>query len=119
MLYIRLAEIKTLRISNGGVTEYAKNQRQQDIPQVFRSLEKNEKRAKQLLIQIQEAISSGQLRDSEMPEVKQFNTFLKKDRFLPETGKPLLSGFLRKLGAVFAVVSYDAKNLSKAMTIAR
>ncbi|GBC29602.1 hypothetical protein GLOIN_2v1778880 [Rhizophagus irregularis DAOM 181602=DAOM 197198] len=49
MLCIRPAEIKDLRISNGGVTGYVKNQDQQDIPRVFRSLEKNEERAKQLL----------------------------------------------------------------------
>ncbi len=71
-----------------------------------------------MLIWIQEAISSGQLRDPGVPRVKWFNTFLKKDRFLPETGKSLLPGSLRKLGAVFAVVSYGAKNLSEAMTIA-
>ena len=53
-----------------------------------------------------------------MPGVKWFNTFLKKDRFLPETGKPLLPSYLRKLEAVFAVVSNGVKNLSEAMTIA-
>ncbi|CAG8762912.1 740_t:CDS:1, partial [Cetraspora pellucida] len=63
MLCIRPAEIKNLRISNGTVTEYAKNQGQQDIPQVFRSLEKNEKRAKQLLTWIQDNICSEQLKD--------------------------------------------------------
>ena len=52
MLCVRPAEIKTLRISNGGVTRYAKNREQQDIPRVFRSLEKNEERASQLLIWI-------------------------------------------------------------------
>ncbi|CAG8769166.1 6115_t:CDS:1, partial [Rhizophagus irregularis] len=36
-------------------------------------------------------------------------------RFLPETGKPLLSSYLRKLGAVFAVILNGAKNLSEAM----
>ena len=50
--------------------------------------------------------------------VKWFNTFLKNDRFLPETGKPLLSRYLRKLGVVFAVVAHRAKNLSEAMSIA-
>ena len=113
-----LADIKTLHISNGGVTGYAKNWGQQDIIWVFRSLEKNEERTKQLLIWIQKAISSGQLRDPGVSEVKWFKTFLKKDRYLPKTGKPLLSGSLRKLGAVFAVVSYGAKNLSEATTIA-
>ncbi|GBC14879.2 hypothetical protein GLOIN_2v1785145 [Rhizophagus irregularis DAOM 181602=DAOM 197198] len=73
MLCIRPAEIKDLRISNGSVTG---------------SPEKNEERARQLLIWIQEAISSGQLKDP---------------------GKP---------GAVFAVVAHGAKNLSKAETIA-
>jgi hypothetical protein len=118
MLCARPAEIKNLRISNGGVTGYAKNRGQQDNPRVFRSLEKGEEQAKQLLVWIQGAISSGQLRDPGVPGVKWFNTFLKKDRFLPETGKPLLPRYLRKLGAVFAVVSHGAKNLSEAMTIA-
>ncbi|RIA84450.1 hypothetical protein C1645_832260 [Glomus cerebriforme] len=118
MLCIRPAEIKTLRICNGGVTGYAKNWGQQDIPRIFRSLEKNEERASQLLTWIQEVISSGQLRDPEKPRVLWFNTFLKKDEFLPETGKPLLPSSLRKLGAVFAVVAHGAKNLSEAMSIA-
>ena len=59
MLCIRPAEIKNLCIFNGGVTGYAKNRGAQDIPRVFRSLEKNEKRARQLLKWIQEAISFG------------------------------------------------------------
>ncbi|CAB4405528.1 unnamed protein product [Rhizophagus irregularis] len=50
MLCIRPAEIKTLRISNEGVIGYAKNQGQQDISRVFRSLEKNEERARELLV---------------------------------------------------------------------
>src|SRR5438128_8252080 len=36
MLCIRPAEIKNLRIANGGITGYAKNRGQQDIPRVFR-----------------------------------------------------------------------------------
>ncbi|PKB95925.1 hypothetical protein RhiirA5_385684 [Rhizophagus irregularis] len=118
MLCIRPAEIKDLCISNGSVTGYSKNREQQDNPWVFRSLERDEEQAKLLLTWIQDAISSGQLRDPGVPGVKWFNTFLKKDRFLPETGKPLLPSYLRKLGAVFAVVSNGAKNLSDAMTIA-
>jgi hypothetical protein len=120
MLCIRPAEIKTLRISNGGVTGYAKNRGQQDIPRVFRSLEKNEERASQLLTWIQEAISSGQLRDPGKPGVLWFNRFLKKDEFLPETEsrKPLLPSSLRKLGAVFASVVHGPKNPSKANTYA-
>ncbi|PKC58015.1 hypothetical protein RhiirA1_471618 [Rhizophagus irregularis] len=65
-----------------------------------------------------DAISSGQLRDPGVSGVKWFNTFQKKDRFLPKTGKPLLSSYLRKLGAVFAVILNGAKNLSEAMSIA-
>src|SRR6266496_5108869 len=118
MLCIRPAEIKDLRISNGSVTGYAKNRGQQDNPRIFRSLERDEERAKLLLTWIQDAISSGQLRDPGVPGVKWFNTFLKKDRFLPETGKPLLPSYLRKLGMVFAVVAHRAKNLSETMTIA-
>jgi hypothetical protein len=49
MLCICPAEIKTLCISNGSVTGYAKNRGQQDISRVFRSLEKNEERVSQLL----------------------------------------------------------------------
>ncbi|CAG8750704.1 19497_t:CDS:2, partial [Rhizophagus irregularis] len=67
---------------------------------------------------ISDAISSEQLRDPGVPGVKWFNTFLKKNRFLPETSKPLLPSYLCKLGAVFAVVLNGAKNLSDAMTIA-
>ena len=85
---------------------------------MFRSLEKNGERARQLLTWIQDSITTGQLRDPGVPGVKWFNTFLKKDRFLPKTGKPLLPRYLRKLGAVFAVVTHRAKNLSEAMTIA-
>ena len=120
MLCICPAEIKNLHISNGSVTGYAKNRGQQDIPRVFRSLEKNEERARQLLIWIQNAISSEQLRDPGKLGSTYLSTFLKKDEFIPKTEsrKPLLPSYLRKLGAVFAVVSHDAKNLSEAMTIA-
>ncbi|GET67009.1 hypothetical protein GLOIN_2v1487796 [Rhizophagus irregularis DAOM 181602=DAOM 197198] len=67
---------------------------------------------------IQEAIFSGQLKDPGKPGVLWFNTFLKKDKFLPKVGKPLLPSSLRKIGTVFAVVAHGAKNLSKAETIA-
>ncbi|CAB4479299.1 unnamed protein product [Rhizophagus irregularis] len=89
MLCIRPAEIKDLRISNGGVTGY-----------------------------IQEAISSGRLGDPGTPGTGILSRFLKKAEFLPETGKPLLSSFLRNLGAVFAIVASGVRNLSKANTIA-
>ena len=118
MLCIHPTEIKNLRIFNRDVTGYVKNRKAQNIPRVFRSLEKNEKRARQLLTWIQEAISSGQLRDPEKPGSVYLNAFLKKNEFLLESGKPLLSSYLRKLGVVFAVVSNSAKNLSEAMTIA-
>ncbi|CAG8645814.1 hypothetical protein C2G38_2226403 [Gigaspora rosea] len=92
MLCIRPAKIKNLRISNGAVTGYAKNRGQQDIPRV----------------------DPGKLGSTYL------SAFLKKDEFIPETEsrKPLLPSSLRKLGAVFAVVSNGAKNLSEAMTIA-
>jgi len=73
---------------------------------------------KQLLVWIQEAISFKQLRDPGKSDALWFNTFLKKDEFLLETGKLLLSGSLHKLEAVLAVVAHGAKNVSEAMTIA-
>ncbi|CAG8822053.1 20270_t:CDS:2 [Gigaspora margarita] len=118
MLCIRPSEIKSLRISNGSVTGYAKNRGQQDIPRVFRSLEKNEDRARQLLIWIQEAIISEQLKDPGKLGSSYLSTFLKKDEFIPESDKPLLPSFLRKLGAVFASVVHGPKNASKANTYA-
>ena len=104
--------------SKWGVTGYAKNQGQQDILRVFRSLEKNEERARQLLTWIQEAIVSGALKDPGKPESTYLCSFLKKNEFIPKPDKPLLPSYLHKLGAVFAVVSNGAKNLSDAMTIA-
>ncbi|CAG8611255.1 20522_t:CDS:2, partial [Gigaspora margarita] len=118
MLCIRPAEIKNLRISNGGVTGYAKNRGQQDIPRVFRSLEKNEEWAKELLTWIQEAIVSGQLRDPGKLGSMYLSTFLKKDKFIPKPYKLLLPSSLRKLGSVFASVVHSAKNLSEANTFA-
>ncbi|RIB22895.1 hypothetical protein C2G38_2172803 [Gigaspora rosea] len=91
-----------------------------DIPQVFRSLEKNEKRARELLTWIQEAISSGQLRDSRKLGSMYLSTFLKKNKFIPETEshKPLVPSSLRKLGSVFASIVHSPYNLSKANTYA-
>ena len=85
---------------------------------MFRSLEKNEERARQLLTWIQKAISSGQLRDPGKPSILWFNTFLKKDEFLPESSKPLLPSSLCNLEATFAVVAHRSMNVSKANTIA-
>ncbi|PKC06745.1 hypothetical protein RhiirA5_377589 [Rhizophagus irregularis] len=62
MLCIRPAEVKSLRISDGRVTGYVKHRDQVDIPRAFKSMEKNEERARQLLKWIQDAISSGQLK---------------------------------------------------------
>ncbi|CAG8807447.1 5582_t:CDS:2, partial [Dentiscutata erythropus] len=101
MLCICSAEIKNLRISNGTVTGYAKNRGQQDIPRVFRLLEKNEERAKQLITWIQDNICSGQLKEPGKLGSMYLSTFLKKDEFIPESGEPLLPSSLRKLGAVF------------------
>src|SRR6185369_2896546 len=77
MLCIRPAELKTLRITDAGVTGYAKNRGQPDIPRKFRSMEKNQERAKELLTWIQRAISSGRMGDPGKPGVKWFNRFLK------------------------------------------
>ena len=85
---------------------------------MFRSLEKNKERARQLLTWIQDAISSGQLRDPGKPGSIYLSSFLKKDEFIPKPYKPLLPSSLRKLGSVFAVVAYSAKNLSEAKSIA-
>ncbi|CAG8806445.1 2324_t:CDS:2, partial [Dentiscutata erythropus] len=49
MLCIRPAELRTLRIIDAGVTGYAKNRGQPDIPRKFRSMEKNQERARELL----------------------------------------------------------------------
>ena len=78
MLCIHLAKIKNLRIANGSVTGYAKNRSQQDISRVFRSLKKNEKRARQLLTWIQEAIVSEMLKDPGKPRLTYLSSFLKK-----------------------------------------
>ncbi|KAF0434159.1 hypothetical protein F8M41_004931 [Gigaspora margarita] len=59
MLCIHLAELTTLCITDAGVTGYAKNQGQPDIPRKFRSMEKNQERARELLTWIQNAISSS------------------------------------------------------------
>ncbi|PKB99588.1 hypothetical protein RhiirA5_429456 [Rhizophagus irregularis] len=107
MLCICLAELKTLCIvANGKVTGYVKNRNQEDLPQVFRSMEKSEERARQLLSWVQNAISSRQLRDPSIAEVKWLNTFLKNHDLLP-----------CKIEIVFVVVVHEAKNLSNAITI--
>ncbi|RGB22535.1 hypothetical protein C1646_775923 [Rhizophagus diaphanus] len=87
-----------------------------DISQVFRSLEKNEERVRQLLTWIQEAIISGVLKDPEKPGSIYLSSFLKKDEYIPKPYEPLLPSSLRKLGAVFTSVVHKPKNLSKANT---
>ncbi|CAG8512430.1 19459_t:CDS:2 [Gigaspora rosea] len=96
MLCIRPAEIKNLHISNGA----------------------NEERAKQLLTWIQDNICSGELKDPGKLGSTYLSTFLKKDKFIPESGEPLLPSSLYKLGAVFASVAHGPKNTSKANTYA-
>ncbi|CAG8819508.1 28886_t:CDS:2 [Gigaspora margarita] len=88
------------------------------ILRVFRSLEKNEEQAKELLTWIQEAIVSRQLRDPGKLGSIYLSTFLKKDEFIPKPYKPLLTSSLRKIGSVFAFVVHSAKNLSEANTFA-
>ncbi|CAG8619385.1 9299_t:CDS:2, partial [Dentiscutata erythropus] len=61
MLCIRPAEFTSLRITDTGVVGYAKNRGQPNIPRKFRSMEKNQERAKKLLTWIQNAISSSQM----------------------------------------------------------
>ncbi|CAG8806428.1 16328_t:CDS:1, partial [Racocetra fulgida] len=94
-----------------GVVGYTKNQGQPDIPRKFRSMEKNQERAKGLLTWVQNAISSDRMGDPGKPGVKWFNRFLKDYDLIPK--------YLHKLGAVYAVVMHGAQNLAHAMTIAR
>jgi len=110
MLCIRPAELKTLRITDAGVTGYAKNRGQPDIPRKFRSMEKNQERAKELLTWIQSAISSGRMGDPGKPGAKWFNKFLKDYDLIPK--------YLRKMGAVYGVVIHEAENIAHAYTIA-
>ena len=109
MLCIRPAELITLRITDSGVMGYAKNRGQADIPRKFRSMEKNQERAKELLTWIQNSISSGRIGNPGKPGVKWFNRFLKEYGLIPK--------FLRKMGAVYAVVVHGAENLAHAYTI--
>ncbi|CAG8767153.1 27732_t:CDS:2 [Dentiscutata erythropus] len=82
------------------------------------SLKKNKDRARELLTWIQEAIVSGELRDPGKLGSTYLSTFLKKDEFLSESGKPLLPSSLCKLEAVFASVAHGPKNVLKANTYA-
>ncbi|KAF0562284.1 hypothetical protein F8M41_000060 [Gigaspora margarita] len=70
MLCIRPAELTTLCITDARVTEYVKNRGQPDIPRKFRSMEKNQEHARELLTWIQNAISSGRMGDPGKPGVK-------------------------------------------------
>ncbi|RHZ85035.1 hypothetical protein Glove_73g16 [Diversispora epigaea] len=110
MLCIRPAELITLRITDAGVTGYAKNRGQPDIPRKFRSMEKNQERAKELLTWIQNAISFGRMGDPGKPGVKWFNRFLKDYDLIPK--------YLRKLGAVYGAVVHKAEDPGRIMTIA-
>ncbi|CAJ0837431.1 13632_t:CDS:2, partial [Entrophospora sp. SA101] len=109
MLCIRPSELTSLRITDAGVIGYAKNRGQLDIPRKFRSMEKNQERAKELLTWIQNAISSGRMGNPGKPGVKWFNRFLKDYGLIPK--------YLRKLGAVYGAVVH-AKNPAHFMTIA-
>jgi len=83
MLCMRPAEVTALRITDAGVTGYAKNRGQPDDLRVFRSLEKNQKRAKALLTWIQNAILSGKLENPGKPGAKQLNKYLKSFGLMP------------------------------------
>ncbi|RIB19697.1 hypothetical protein C2G38_2181177 [Gigaspora rosea] len=80
--------------------------------------QENEEQAKQLLTWIQDNICSGELKDPGKLGSMYLSTFLKKDKFIPESGESLLPSSLRKLGAVFASVAHGPKNASKANTYA-
>ncbi|RIB20002.1 hypothetical protein C2G38_2035585 [Gigaspora rosea] len=110
MLCICPAELKTLRITDTGVTGYAKNPSQPDIPRKFRSMEKNQEHARELLTWIQNAISSSRMGDPGKPGVKWFNRFLKNYNLIPK--------YLRKIGAIYGVVVHGAENMAYAYTIA-
>ncbi|RHZ50999.1 hypothetical protein Glove_486g6 [Diversispora epigaea] len=110
MLCIRPAELTTLRITDAGVTGYAKNRGQPDIPRKFRSMEKNQERAKELLTWIQNAISSGRIGNPGIPGTKWFNRFLKEYDLVPK--------YLRKIGAVYGAVVHKADSTARTMTIA-
>ena len=86
---------------------------------MFRSLEKNEERARQLLTWIQEAIISGALKDPGKPGSTYLSSFLKKDEYIPKPYEPLLPSSLRKLGSVFASITHMPKNQSKFNTYVR
>ena len=78
MLCMRPAEVTTLHIVNGHVTKYAKGRGINKCElRKFHSMEKDEKRACELLTWIQKAITNGTLRDSGIPGIKWFNSFLK------------------------------------------
>ncbi|CAG8559170.1 2507_t:CDS:2 [Dentiscutata erythropus] len=113
MLCICPAELTTLRITDTGVTGYTKNRGQPDIPRKFRSMDKDRERARDLLTWIQNVIYSGRIDNPDnpgKPGVKWFNRFLKNYDLIPK--------YLRKMGAVYAVVMHRAQNLAHAMTIA-
>src|SRR6185369_8504502 len=73
-------------------------------------MEKDRERARELLIWIQNAISSGRMGDPGKPGVKWFNRFLKDYDLIPR--------HLRKLGAVYGAVVHKAENPGRIMTIA-
>ncbi|RHZ89296.1 hypothetical protein Glove_16g136 [Diversispora epigaea] len=77
MLCICPTKLISLYITDNWITGYAKNQEQEDIPRNFKSMEKDPERAKELLIWIQNTISSGQIGDPGKAGVKWLNVFLK------------------------------------------
>ena len=69
----------------------------------FRSIEKDQERARELLTWIQNSISSGRMGDPGKPGVKWFNRFLKDYDLIPR--------HLRKLVTVYGAVVHKAENL--------
>ncbi|PKC54863.1 hypothetical protein RhiirA1_476552 [Rhizophagus irregularis] len=109
-------EVNICQISDSA---YSEETIKETAHHIVRSLEKDEERAKQLLIWIQNAISSEELRDPEKPGSTYLNAFLKKDKFILKPYDLLLPSSLRKLGSVFAGITHIPKNPSKFNTYAR
>ncbi|RHZ70956.1 hypothetical protein Glove_264g42 [Diversispora epigaea] len=112
MLCMRPAEVTTLHITNGFVTGYAKGRGiDKGEPRKFRSMEKDEKQACELLTWIQKAIANGTLQDPGIPGIKWFNSFLKSYGIKPSD--------LRELGANYTAMIHEPENPGQRLNIMR
>src|SRR6185295_714491 len=78
-LCLRPAEVTKLRINDSGVTGFVKNRGESGAPRKLRTVLKNENRMKALLLWIQNAIASGNLRDPGKPGETSLNKWLKRN----------------------------------------